>query len=147
MANQKQSQQKSLVPGFNRLPSWFPTSLEDIGFGNLTQWFTEQTGLTVSEDKKNVYVEASLPGLDAKDIDLTLDQGILWIKGDRQEEEGDEEKKYYYRASNSFSYRVALPSQVDSSKEPKTTYKDGVLKITFTKSPQSQAKKISVKNG
>jgi HSP20 family protein len=102
------------------------------------------SGLSISEDDKSVYVDASLPGVDPKNIDITFDKGVVWIKGESAEEE-KEGKKYYRRASSSFSYRVAVPGDLDQNSEPQATYKNGVMKVTFTKSPQSQPKKIAIK--
>lgn len=141
-------QQQGLFPAllnFPRTASRFPSMWEDM-FGDLREIGSEQSGLTVSEDKQNIYIEAALPGLKAGDIEVTLeDKGILRISGEKKEEEQDKDKRYYRRASTSFSYRLALPGQIDESKEPKATYQDGIMKITFTKTPKSQAKKITVK--
>lgn len=103
------------------------------------------SGLSVSEDDKNVYVEASMPGLEAKDIEVTFDKGVVWVKGEAQKE--DKDKKFYRRASRSFSYRVAVPGEIDPDTEPEATYKNGVMTVTFAKSPKKQPKKITVKVG
>lgn len=103
-------------------------------------------GLSVSEDDKHVYVEASLPGIDPKDIDITFDKGVVWIKGEAQEEK-EEKKKYYRKATTSFSYRVAVPGEIDQMAEPDATYKNGVMKVIFAKSPAAQPRKIQVKAG
>lgn len=146
-----QQQSQSLLPwvGSSQFPRFktsnlFPMFWDDM-LSELSDLGNEQTGLTLSEDKKNVYVEAALPGLQLKDIDVTLEKGILWIKGEKKEEEEDKEKKFYRKATSSFSYRLALPNQIDESKEPKANYQDGVLKMTFAKALQSQARKITVK--
>lgn len=139
MAHEKE-QQRGLIPrGFFNFPSW-----EDV-VGEIAQ-LGQHDGLSIYEDKTNVYVEAALPGLKSNDIDVTLERGILHIKGEKKEEEEDKDKKFYRKATSSFSYRVALPSAVDESSEPKATYKDGIMKITFAKSKQSQGKKIEVQN-
>lgn len=148
MAQQSQ-QPQGLIPWGGRFPKLkasglFPLFFEDA-FGDITDFGTEQTGLTVSEDKNNIYVEAALPGLQSKDIDVTLEKGVLWVKGEKKEEEQDAEKKYYRRAASSFSYRLNLPGQIDETKEPKAVFQDGVMKITFNKAKASQAKKIQVK--
>jgi len=131
-----------------RLPrlGLFPSILDELTdqFGELIH--QDGSGLTVSEDKKNIYVEASLPGLKLNDIEVTLEKGVLWIKGEKKEEEEDKEKRYYRKASNTYSYRLTLPNQTDETKEPKAVYQDGVMKITFTKAQHSQSKKITVKN-
>jgi len=106
---------------------------------------TPQTGLSISEDKDHVYVEAHLPGLDAKDIELSFEKGMLWIRGEKKEETEDKNKKYYRKASSSFSYRVHVPGQIDEKKEPDASYKDGVIKVSFSKTPGSEAKKIAIK--
>lgn len=106
-----------------------------------------QTGLTVSEDEKNVYIEAHLPGLTKENIEVTFENGMLWIRGAKEEEEKDKQKKYYRKAASSFSYRVQVPGIIDEKKEPDASYSNGILKVTFSKLPQgSKAKKISVKS-
>lgn len=122
-----------------------PTFWEDMG-GELSELtgFQGNTGLSLSEDEKNVYVEAALPGLKSDDIEVTLDHGVLWIKGQKQEEEKDKEKRFYRRATSSYSYRFALPEKIDERKDPQANYQDGILKITFAKTQQNQAKKINI---
>ena len=121
----------------------FPTSRlfqwddDDDAFSNTTP-----SGLSVSEDDQSVYVEAALPGVNPDEVEITFDKGMLWIKGEVKEEE--KKKKYYRKASSSFSYRVAVPGEVDLSKEPKADSKHGTLTVTFAKHPKSQPKKISV---
>lgn len=104
---------------------------------------TTPSGLSVSEDEKSVYVEAALPGVDPKNVEITFDKGVLWIKGETAQEE--KEKKYYRKATSSFSYRVAVPGELDLTKEPEAESANGIMKITFAKSPQTQPKKIAVK--
>jgi len=121
-----------------------PTIWEDMT--DLDNWFSPLpsngalSGLAISEDDKNVYVEASVPGVDPKDIDVTFHKGILWIKGEAKEEE--KEKKYYRKATSAFSYRISVPDEVE---EPQAECRNGVMKVTFVKSSKSQPKKIAVK--
>lgn len=104
------------------------------------------SGLSLSEDDTHVYVEAHLPGLREEDIDISIDKGVLSIRGSKKEEQKDEKKRYYRKASSSFSYSVNIPSHADFNKEPEATYKDGVIKVAFLKSQKdSSAKKISIK--
>lgn len=107
--------------------------------------FLPSSGLSVSEDKDHVYVEAAVPGLEADKVDVTYDKGILWIRGGSQEEE-KEGKKYYRKASSAFSYRVAVPGEIDESKEPSAVCKNGIMKVSFQKKPEVSPKKISVRN-
>lgn len=123
----------------------FPRSLrvwdEDEDFWGLA---STPSGLSVSEDEKNVYIEAQVPGVDPTKIEVTVDKGMLWIKGHAEQEE-KEEKKYYRKATSSFSYHVKLPELVDGANEPEAICKNGVMKVTFKKLPEVQPKRISVK--
>lgn len=138
---------RSLIPQsffrFGNLPNLWE-EMED----KMTKWIGDEanTGVTVSEDDKNVYVEAHLPGLQSSDIDVSLNKNTLWIKGEKKEVEEDKDKKYYRRARSSFYYQVDLPSQVEDNTE-QAQFQDGVLKITFKKTKQEQVRKISISNG
>ena len=112
--------------------------------------FLPSSGLTVSEDDKYVYVEAAVPGLDPDRVEVTFDKGVLWIRGNQEDEKSGEAgsgsvRKFYRKASSAFSYRVAVPGEIDSSKEPEATCKNGVMKVAFAKTPEVQPKKITVK--
>ena len=112
------------------------------------EWFTSpstQGGLSVYEDEGKVYIEAAVPGIDPKNVEVTFQDGYLWIRGETKKEEEDKKKKYYRRASQAFSYRVAVPGDVNTTKDPEATYKHGVMTIAFTKSPKAQPKKIQIK--
>ncbi|SRR5581483_22744 len=122
---------------FCNLPFWDDELWEmDVG---------SHTGLTVSEDQSHVYVEAQLPGINIDDIEISFEKGILWIKGEKKEAEEDKGKKYYRKAISAFSYRMHVPGQIDEKKEPEASYKDGVIKVAFTKAVGPQSKKITIK--
>ena len=110
---------------------------EDLAVANIP------SGVSISEDEKNVYVDLAVPGVDPKNVEITMDKGILWVKGEGKEEEKN--KKYYRKATSSFSYRVAVPGDIDMSIEPEAKAEHGMMKITFVKSKASQPKKITVK--
>lgn len=129
---------------FDLVPSRF------WSFPTLRSWEEEEdwisspsTGVSISEDDKNVYIEAAVPGLNSEDIEVTFDKGIVWIKGEAKEEE--KKKKYYRKSASSFSYRIAVPGEIDPNVEPEATYKNGVMTVTFAKSPKVAPKKITVK--
>jgi HSP20 family protein len=123
-----------------RLPSSFGDEEDDLQFGAQVP-----SGLSLSEDEKFVYATAALPGVDEKNIDITFDRGVLWVKGEQTEEEENKKRKYYRKATSSFSYRISVPGDLDLGTEPEATYKNGVMTIKFTKSPAAQPKKISIK--
>ncbi|WP_068471193.1 Hsp20/alpha crystallin family protein [Candidatus Protochlamydia phocaeensis] len=138
---------RNLVPrSFFRFPSSFPSLWEEME-DKMNQWigWGNETGVSVSEDDQNIYVEAQLPGLKSEDIDISFHQNTLWIKGEKKEEEEDKDKKFYRRARNSFFYQVELPAQIEENTE-QANYQDGILKITFKKTQQSQMRKIPIKS-
>lgn len=102
------------------------------------------SGLSLAEDEKNVYVEAAVPGVQADDIDVTFEKGVLRVVGESKKEE-KEGKKYFRRSQSSFSYQVSLSSDVDMGAEPKSELRNGVLHLTFPKTAKAQPRKISVK--
>lgn len=148
----------SLVPRWQkRLPSLFGRRSDLLDVSNIFDALDEElgaltthaaAGLSVSADDKNVYVEAHVPGLTAKDVEVTIDhQGMLWVKGEKREEEKDKAKKYYRKAVQSFTYCLPLWDEIDEKAEPQATCKDGVMRIIFAKKKEKQAesKKIQVK--
>ena len=131
-----------LVPG--RLLSFPSLHLPSI-WNDDDDWLTPSStpsGLSISEDEKNIYIGASLPGIDPKNIDVAYQDGYVWIRGEVKEEEKDKNRKYYREATKSFSYRVAVPGDVDLTSEPAATYRHGIMTVSFTKSQKSQPKKF-----
>jgi HSP20 family protein len=130
---------------------WSFPSFRFPNFGDIDredEWYTIpgiSNGLTVSEDDNKVYVSAAVPGVDPDNIEMTFEKGYLWIKGDSVQEEGDG-KKYYRKATGSFSYRVAVPGELDQSKEPEASYENGVMTVEFAKIPKAPPKKIILKS-
>lgn len=134
-----------LVPkSFWSMPSInFPSLLEeDQEWGMMTN---SPSGLSLSEDDKNVYVTASVPGIDPKDVDITFERGVLRIVAQTQQEE-KEARKIIRRAQSHYSYEVLLPESVDSSADPEARYEKGQLHLVFSKSPKMQPKKITIKH-
>lgn len=103
----------------------------------------------VLDKGKEVLVSAELPGLEEKDIDVTVDENSLTIRGVKQDENKEERKGYYRmeRTYGSFHRTVPLPAAVDRDKV-KAAFKKGVLKITLPKSSahQNRGRKIQVES-
>lgn len=118
-----------------------PTLWEDLL--DETRLASIPSGLSVSEDEKNFYVDAALPGIDPKDIEVTFDRGQLDITAQSKVEEKG--KKYYRRATSQFAYTVTAPEGINSKKEPKVTYRNGMMHAIFEKVPASKPKRIEVK--
>lgn len=102
------------------------------------------SNLNVYETKKAVVIEANVAGVDKDDIDITFEKGTLWIQAKKKSEEKSEDRKYYSRSSFSYSYKIAVPGDIDFGQEPSVTSKDGVLRVEFKKSEQAQPKKLKV---
>lgn len=124
--------------GFPVIP--FPSLIDDMDDSFSPSNFL--SGLSVSEDGKNVYIEASIPGVTPKDVEVTFSKGLLTIKGEKKEQQVS--KEYQKKATQTFLYRVA-PTNVDPHDEPQASYKNGVMTVTFTKVPEEKPKKIAVK--
>ena len=95
-----------------------------------------------------VVVRADLPGLEQKDVDVTIQEGMLTIRGERKEErEEKKEGQDYYcseRAFGAFVRSMPLPPGVDPEKV-KATFKNGILEVHLQKSKESKVKKIEIK--
>ncbi|MCK5554386.1 MAG: Hsp20/alpha crystallin family protein, partial [Deltaproteobacteria bacterium] len=91
--------------------------------------------LEMSETKDNFVVKAEVPGIDAKDIDISLTGDVLTIKGEKRQEKKEKEEDYHLveRSYGSFSRSVRLPAEVESDRI-KASYKNGILNITLPKS-------------
>lgn len=104
-------------------------------------------GIQIYEKDNQLHVEMPLPGLNLKDIEVTLNQGVLLVKGELKQEEEDKKKKFYRSSRRSYSYSLALPTQIDEKQEPQAVYTDGILNISLQLAHQGDTKKITVKSG
>jgi HSP20 family protein len=113
-------------------------------FPTLFQQFTGQTGITLYEDESAFHLEAQVPGVKAEEIQMSFENGNLYIEAKPTEEKKD--VKYYYKTSRNFSYEIPLPEGIDESQIPDAICKDGILKISFIKTKSIQPRKINVKS-
>lgn len=102
--------------------------------------------LDVGEGKKEITVKAEIPGVEAKDIDVSLDGRTLTIKGEKKQEKEEKEENYHCieRSYGYFNRSIELPAEVDPS-DIDASYKKGVLTVTLKKSKVSEGKKIEIK--
>ena len=107
---------------------------------------TWSPSLDVSETKSDLIVKTELPGIDPKDIDISLSEGILTIKGEKKQEKEEKESDYHVveRSYGSFTRMVRLPKDVKSDKIS-ASYKNGILKITLPKTEETKKKEIKIK--
>ena len=101
----------------------------------------------IKEAADRFLITADLPGVDPKDIEITMDNGVLTIKGERQSEAREEKEGYkrVERVCGAFYRRFSLPDTADADRiEAKG--KDGVLEVTLPKHEKVQPRKIEVKS-
>ena len=104
--------------------------------------------VNIAETEKAYEITAELPGIDEKNIEVKLANGILTIKGEKQDEKEEKKKDYYLheRSFGSFERSFRVPEGVDKEKV-EADFKKGVLTVTLPKTAEAQKaeKKITVK--
>ncbi|MFA4830825.1 MAG: Hsp20/alpha crystallin family protein [Patescibacteria group bacterium] len=102
--------------------------------------------MDVYETKDAVVVETPLAGVNPNDVEVSVEKGVLTVKGESKKEHEVDEKNYYRKEvrSGSFFRQVALPAAVKED-AVKAEFEDGILKITCPKATPTPVKKIAVK--
>jgi len=100
----------------------------------------------VTENEKEYVISGEIPGIDPKDLEVTLTDGILSVKGEKKQEKEEKEENYHRieRHYGSFQRSFRLPENINRE-ELDANYKDGILRLTLPKSEESEVKKIEVK--
>jgi HSP20 family protein len=119
----------------------------DLAPSSTDQFFDRTMGwpkVEVSETDKEVKVTAELPGLEDKDVEVELANGVLAIKGEKQSETEDKDRLFSERYYGRFERRIPV-DDVDSDKVS-AAFKNGVLTVTMPKLPaeQSKVKRIAI---
>lgn len=136
----------SLQREMNRLfDDFFGRDFGIESFRGPGQWVP---ALDVSETDKAVVVKAELPGLDAKDVEVSLTGSVLTLRGEKKEEK-EQKTKNYHRVERSyglFERAVQLPCAVKSD-QTQATFKNGVLTVELPKSEEARSKSVQIKTG
>lgn len=139
---------------FDRPTRQFPSLLSNLLLNpwanfdeNLLSQGLGSSGIRIYEENNHLHIEMPLPGLNLKDIEVSLNKGILLVKGESQEEENDTKRKVYRSSKRNYSYSLALPTQIDEKQEPQAVYTDGILNVSLQLANQKETKKITVKAG
>lgn len=108
------------------------------------QWLP---AVDISEEESRYLIHADLPGIDPKEIEITAENGVLTIQGNRSSEKEDKQEGYTRRERSygSFYRSFTLPDNADTD-AIEAKGKDGVLEISLPKVKAKQAKRITVKN-
>ena len=105
--------------------------------------------LDISETEKAYYVHAELPGVEEKNVDIEVNDGVLTVSGEKQSQSEEEGKTFHRveRSYGSFKRAMQLPADADEDKI-KARMKNGVLEIEIEKQKEAQKKtrKIEVKS-
>jgi HSP20 family protein len=102
----------------------------------------------VHENAKSIMIEAELPGVDEKDVSVTLSDGLLTVKGEKKQEREEKGETHYLRERSfgTFERSLRLPETIDES-ELEARFDKGVLRITAAKKPEAvkAERKIEIK--
>ena len=137
-------------PGFMPMPTFdeLENRMQKMFEGNFLapfDGFAQPLGFLpatdVSETKDFLTLAIELPGLEKKDLDIDVEDGVLTVRGEKLEEKKEDDKKYHLveRMYGSFQRAFTLPRTVDTTKIS-AEFEKGVLKVLLPKTPEAQAK-------
>ena len=101
--------------------------------------------LDVGETDEAIQVTAELPGVDPKEVDISLTDDVLTIHGEKKAEKEERKRDYHRieRSYGSFTRTVRLPASVDPEKV-EATFKEGVLTISLSKKEEAKPRRVKV---
>jgi HSP20 family protein len=122
----------------------FDSALPSIG--TMPMW-SGWPSVEISENEKEIRVTAEVPGLEEKDVEVLLEDGMLTLRGEKRAETEDKERQFSERFYGRFERRFPLGAEVEEDKVS-ATFANGVLTVTLPKTPreQSKAKRIAIKS-
>jgi HSP20 family protein len=129
-------------------------SLEDSPWRGLSGAFPTEAAampvaIDVKEDEKAFHVTADLPGLTEKEVEVSFDDGLLTLRGEKKVEREEKKDTWHIieRSSGSFARRLSLSAAIDADKI-EAKFEKGVLKVTLPKLTEAKgsAKKIEIKS-
>ncbi|MER9678774.1 Hsp20/alpha crystallin family protein [Mesorhizobium sp. M0184] len=114
----------------------FDTRLPSLG---LSAARASWPSVEISDGEKEIRVTAEIPGMDEKDVELLLDDGVLTLRGEKREETEDKDRQFSERFYGRFERRIPLGYEVDGDKV-NAAFRNGVLSVTLPKTERAQAK-------
>lgn len=135
MANMRQLMDRLFDQSFGRFPAF--RSGEELGPASI--------GLDVYETGNEYVVKAQIPGIDPKDVDISVNDDILSIRGEFEQKEETEEQQYLRRElrHGSFERSLRLPPTVDAEKA-RASFEHGMLTLTLPKKPEARARSLKI---
>lgn len=127
---------------FSDLEEFFETPFRTIREPEKYVWAVR---VDMYDDGQNIVIKADIPGVEQKDIEISIKDRFLTIKGKREIKEEEKDKNYYKveRWYGEFQRTLQLPASVNID-QAKAVFKDGVLTITLPKAESEKEKKIKI---
>jgi HSP20 family protein len=143
-------QRSGFWPGAERFPRELSQAfgrLFDVQDGDQSDVVTSEWAprVDIREEDKRFVIEADIPGVDPKAIEINMDKGVLSIRGERKSEHAVDDGRYtrVERAHGVFHRRFALPDSANPD-GIRATGKDGVLEIEIPKRPETTPRRIEI---
>jgi HSP20 family protein len=135
---------RTLQEEVNRLFSTNLRAFGDEGIGR-GAW---NPSVDIYENKDQIVLEAELPGMKQEDFDLSIENNVITLRGERRFEKTDDTDNYHRveRSYGSFTRSFTLPQSV-SSEGTTAEYSNGVLRVTLPKREETKSRRIEVKSG
>ncbi len=111
----------------------------DALYGRLPSW----PNVEISETDQEFRVTAEMPGLEEKDVEILLSEGVLTIRGEKQSEVKDEKRQFSECFYGRFERQISLGTEVEEDRV-EASFKNGVLTVTLPKTAKAQAKRITI---
>lgn len=113
-------------------------------------WMYEEAegelAIDMYQTKGNIIIETAVAGVKPDDLDISIENDIVTIRGNRESCEVEEEKNYFHQECywGTFSRELILPEEIDASKAA-ASFKDGILTLKLPKLKREKVKKVKVK--
>lgn len=141
----------SLKHDMNRMFEDFFSGFGRAPLANMEEQLSQfAPSIDVSETSDQIKINAELPGMEEKDVAVSLEEDHLLLSGERREETKSDDEKYYHRELSYGSFHRAIPlnAAIDAEKV-EARFQNGVLKVTLPKAKEEQekeGKKIEIKS-
>ncbi len=137
MTTLRHAMDRVFAPAFLRFPAVRGAGSEDLGTNGL--------GLDIYETNDELVVKAAVPGVDPANVDISVDDDVLTIKGSYQTQDETKNEQYHRRElrSGSFERALRLPPTVDPANAT-ATFENGLLKLTLPKKQEARAKTFKI---
>lgn len=135
---------RSLQDDMNRL---FSTAFPRSGEGEGLTRGVWNPSVDISETQNAIVLEAELPGMKPEEVDITIDNNVITLRGERKFEKKDERDNYHRveRSYGSFTRSFTLPRTV-TGEDAQAEFSNGVLRVTLPKREEAKSRKIEIKN-